>query len=108
MDGLCALMREGGLIPGLSTHMPETPVYADKSRLDVETYIQINNSMEFLMQSEVDWVARCIQNAQKRVITIKPMAAGQLRPLQGLTFVWNAIRPRDMVCARCMTPKEAE
>jgi hypothetical protein len=107
MDGLCALMRERGLIPGLSTHMPETPVYADESGLDVETYIQIYNSMGFLMQIEVDWVARCIQNAQKPVITIKPMASGQLRPLQGLTFVWNTIRQQDMVCAGCMTPKEA-
>jgi hypothetical protein len=35
------------------------------------------------------------------------MAAGQLRPLQGLTFVWNTIRPQDMVTVGTMTPKEA-
>ena len=40
-------------------------------------------------------------------MTIKPMAAGQLRPFQALTFVWNTIRPQDMVTVGTMTPKEA-
>ena len=107
MDGLCRKIRERGMIPGLSTHMPETPVYADETNLDVETYIQIYNSMGFLMQIEVDWVQRSIQNAKKPVMTIKPLAAGQLRPLQGLTFVWNTIRPQDMVTIGTLTPGEA-
>jgi hypothetical protein len=107
MDGLCRKIRERGMIPGLSTHMPETIVYADETGLDVETYIQIYNSMGFLMQVEVDWVLNVIKTAKKPVMTIKPMAAGQLRPLQGLTFVWNTIRPQDMVTVGTMTPKEA-
>jgi hypothetical protein len=108
MDTLCRRIRAHGMIPGLSTHMPETLIYADETNLDVATYIQIYNSMGFLMQIEVDWVMRSIQNARHPVITIKPMASGQLRPLQGLTFVWNTIRPQDMVCAGCMTPDEAK
>ena len=107
MDGLCRKIRDRGMIPGLSTHMPETPVYADETNLDVETYIQIYNSMGFLMQIEVDWVQQSIQNAKKPVMTIKPLAAGQLRPLQGLTFVWNTIRPQDMVTIGTLTPLEA-
>ena len=69
MDGLCQKIRKHGMIPGLSTHMPEVPVYADETNLDVETYIQIYNSMGFLMQVEVDWVQRSIQNARKPVMT---------------------------------------
>ena len=41
-------------------------------------------------------------------MTIKPFAAGQVRPLQGLTFVWNTIRPQDMVTVGTMSPREAE
>ena len=41
-------------------------------------------------------------------MTIKPFAAGQIRPLQGLTFVWNSIRPIDMVTVGTMSPREAE
>lgn len=108
MDRLCGLIRDRGIVPGLSTHTPETIVYADETGLDIETYCQPFNSMGFLMHMEVDWVARIIQEAGKPVIAIKPMAAGQLRPLQALTFCWNAIRERDMVCVGTMAPEEAE
>jgi hypothetical protein len=107
MDQICAAIREYGMIPGLSTHMPESVTYADESDLDVETYIQIYNSYGFMMQVEVDWVQRIITGAKKPVMTIKPLAAGHLRPLQGLTFVWNTIRPQDMVTIGCMSPREA-
>jgi hypothetical protein len=108
MDTMCKMIRDRGMIPGLSTHMPESIIYADESGLDVESYISIFNSMGFLMPIEVDWVANVIQGAKKPVMTIKPMAAGQLRPLQGLTFAWNTIRPQDMVAVGAMTPDEAE
>ncbi len=105
---LCKLIRERGMIPGLSTHMPEAIIYADETKLDVETYIAIYNSMGFLMHVEVDWISKVIQNAKKPVMTIKPMAAGQLRPFQALNFVWNTIRPQDMVTVGTMTPDEAK
>jgi hypothetical protein len=107
MDLLCELIRERGMIPGLSTHMPESIVFADESGLDVETYIQPFNPMGYLMQLEVDWIARIIHTADKPVITIKGMAAGQLRPFQAMTFCWNAIRDRDMITVGTMAPEEA-
>lgn len=100
-------IRERNMIPGLSTHMPETIVYADETGIDVETYISLYNSMGFLMQVEVDWIANVIRNARKPVMTIKPLAAGQLRPFQGLNFVWNTLRPQDLVTIGTMTPDEA-
>ncbi|HOX06731.1 MAG TPA: hypothetical protein PK280_10030 [Planctomycetota bacterium] len=108
MPELCRMIRERGMIPGLSTHMPESIVYADESGLDVETYISIYNSMGFLMQLEVDWTAQIIAKARKPVMTIKPMAAGQLRPFQGLSFVWSTLRPQDLVTVGTMTPAEAQ
>jgi hypothetical protein len=107
-DTLCRLIRERGMIPGLSTHAPESVVYADETELDVATYIQIFNALGFLMQVEVDWVAQIIRHAKKPVITIKPMAASQLRPFQALTFSWNAIRDCDMVTVGTMSPEEAQ
>jgi hypothetical protein len=106
MNVLCRLIRQRGMVPGLSSHAPETIVYADETGLDVETYISIYNSMGFLMQVEVDWVANVIREAKKPVMTIKPMAAGQLRPFQGLSFVWNTIRDQDMVTVGTMSPRE--
>ena len=79
MDKICQMIRARGMIPGLSTHMPESVTYADESGLDVETYIQIYNSMGFLMQVEVDWVATgghtvpdLLKRVDKDVIAKKP------------------------------------
>ena len=107
MDRYCVMMRERGMIPGLSTHMPETPVYADESGLDVATYIQIYNSAGFLMQIEVDWVHRMIWQRARPVIAIKPLAAGKVPPLVGLAFNWSTLRDCDMVCVGTSTPDEA-
>lgn len=107
IDKYTKLIREYGMIPGLSTHMPETVVYADRAGADVETYIQIYNAAGFLMQVEADWIQRIITNAQKPVMTIKPLAAGKLLPIVGMAFVWNTIRPQDMVTIGTTTPDEA-
>ena len=101
------MIRERGMIPGLSCHMPEAVVLADKMDADVETYIQIYNAAGFLMQVEADWVMRVITNAKKPVMTIKPLAAGKLLPVVGLAFAWNTIRPQDMVTIGTTTPDEA-
>ena len=108
MAPVCKMIRERGMIPGLSTHMPESIIYADETNLDVATYISLYNSMGFLMQVEVDWIAHVIRNAKKPVMTIKPMAAGQLRPFQAFHFVWTTLREIDMVTVGTMTPREAE
>ncbi|MBE6725266.1 MAG: hypothetical protein E7576_08780 [Ruminococcaceae bacterium] len=102
-----AMIRDEGLLPGLSAHMPEVVQYADSNGYDVETYIQIFNCMGFLMQVEVENVARIIWNAKHPVMTIKPMAAGRTTPYIGLTFSWNAIRECDMVTVGTNSPREA-
>ena len=107
MDKFCRMIREAGMIPGLSTHMPEAPVYADESGLDVATYIHIYNAIGFLMLIEVDWAHRMIWQCQKPVITIKPLAVNRLLPLVGLAFNWSTIRDQDMVCIGTSTPDEA-
>jgi hypothetical protein len=107
LDRYTGMIRERGMIPGLSTHMPEAVIYADAMGADVETYIQIYNAAGFLMQVEADWVMRVIRQAQKPVMTIKPFAAGKLLPVVGLAFVWNTIRDQDMVTVGTTTPDEA-
>lgn len=107
MDKFCKMIRQRGMLPGLSTHLPESIVYADESGLDVATYISIYNAAGFLMPIEVDWVHRTIWNAKHPVLTIKSMAAGRLLPLVGLGFSWGTLREQDMVTVGTMTPDEA-
>ena len=102
-----SMIRECDMIPGLSAHMPEIVIFSDKNEYDVETYIQIYNSMGYLMQVEIETVHQIIHNAKKPVITIKPLAAGRQTPLVGLNFSFNTLRPCDMVTIGCLTPAEA-
>lgn len=107
LDVYTRMMRERAMIPGLSTHMPETVPYADRQGADIATYIQIYNAAGFLMQVEADWVMKIIHAAKHPVLTIKPLAAGRLLPAVGLSFAWSTIRAQDMVCVGTTTPDEA-
>ena len=100
------MIRDAGMIPGLSAHMPEIIQYTDQNGYDVETYIQIYNCMGFLMQVEIESVSKIIHNAKKPVIAIKPCAAGRTTPYVGLNFVYNTIREQDMVSIGCYDTKE--
>jgi len=101
------MIREYGMIPGLSAHMPELIVYSDEQGYDVETYIQIYNCMGYMMQVEIEYIHKVIWNAKKPVMTIKSMAAGRVTPFVGLSFSYATIRPCDMVTVGCFTPDEA-
>jgi len=100
------MIRQAGLIPGLSAHMPEVVQYSDLNGYDVETYLQIFNCLGFLMQVEVESVIKIIHEAKKPVMTIKPMAAGRTTPYVGLTFNWSVLRPKDMVTVGCINEHE--
>ena len=102
-----SMIRDHGMIPGLSAHMPELIVYSDLNEYDVQTYVQLYNCMGFLMQVEVEYIHKVIWNAKKPVMTIKPMAAGRVTPFVGLNFSWNTLRPCDLVTVGCLTPEEA-
>ncbi len=106
---LCLQMvRQAGMIPGLSSHTPQAIVCADACGADVESYIQPYNAAGFLCQVETDWIRKIILQAKKPVMTIKPLAAGRILPPTGLTFVWNSIRPCDLVTIGVVSPYEAE
>ncbi len=106
LDDYTDMIRQEGMIPGLSAHMPELITYSDDNGYDVETYIQIYNCMGFMMQVEIETVAAIIHTAKKPVMTIKPMAAGRTTPYVGLNFSWSTIRPCDMVTVGCTHPDE--
>ena len=102
------MIRQHGMVPGLSAHMPELILYSDANGYDVQTYIQIYNCAGFLMQVEVEGVRAIIENAKKPVMTIKSMAAGRVSPYVGLSFSFATLRPCDMVTVGAHTPEEVD
>ena len=100
------MIRDCGMIPGLSAHMPELIVYSDAQGYDVETYVQIYNCLGYMMQVEIEYIHSVIWNAKKPVMTIKSMAAGRVTPFVGLTFSFATLRECDMVTVGCFHPGE--
>jgi len=101
-----SMIRDAGMIPGLSAHIPEVVLFSDRNGYDVETYIQPYNCLGFLLHTEIENISYIINNASKPVMIIKALAAGRCTPYVGLNFVWSTIRERDMVTVGAHTPEE--
>lgn len=101
-------IRSLGMVPGLSTHRPETILVGDSAGYDVETYVQPFNLAGFLCAVETDWIANIIRSTPKPVVCIKPLAAGRVMPEPGLGFVFRNNKPVDPVAVGFLSPEEAE
>ena len=100
-------IRRRGMIPGWSTHRPETVVTSDRAGYDVAGYVQILNPIGFLCAVETDWERNIIRNAEHPVVSIKPLGAGRVMPPTGLGFVYSNIKPVDTVAIGMMSVEEA-
>jgi len=107
-EEICARTRELGMIPGFSTHRPETVTVGDRAGYDIETYIQIYNSIGFLCAVETDWECSVINGTQKPIICIKPLGAGRIMPPTGFLFVYNTIKPIDTVACGFTSSEEVD
>ena len=100
-------IRKRGMIPGWSTHRPETVIVSDHNGYDAEGYVQILNSIGFLCALETDWEASIIRGTPKPVVSIKPLGAGRIMPPTGFNFVYSNIKPIDTVAIGMMSVEEA-
>ncbi|MEW6355862.1 MAG: hypothetical protein AB1696_06040 [Planctomycetota bacterium] len=108
LEEITKMVRDLGMIPGVSTHRPETPRVCDKAGYDVETYVQIINVLGFLCHVETPWQSSVIRGAKKPCICIKPLAAGRVTPHEGLPYVYSVIAPKDTVAVGFLSPEEVE
>jgi hypothetical protein len=106
-EEVIAFIQSQGMRAGWSTHRPEAVTVSDRAGYDVDVYIQIYNSDGFLCQVETDWVQRVITNTPKPVLCIKPLGAGRIMPPTGLSFVYNTIKPIDVVAIGLLSTEEA-
>ena len=96
-----------GMIPGWSTHRPETVAISDSANYPVAGYVQIFNSIGFLCAIETDWQRNVIRNAAKPVVSIKPLGAGRIMPPTGFQYVYSNIKPVDTVAIGLLSVEEA-
>ncbi len=101
-------IRKRGMIPGWSTHRPETVTVSDRAGYDVAGYVQIFNAIGFLCAIETDWQRGVIRGTPKPVVSIKPLGAGRVMPPTGLGFAYSNIKPIDTVAIGMMSLEEAK
>ena len=103
-----AYIRERGMIPGWSTHRPETVVVSDRAGYDCAGYVQMFNSIGFLCPVETDWMRNIIRGTDKPIVSIKPLGAGRIMPPTGLAFVYSNVKPIDTVAIGMLSVEEAK
>lgn len=108
IEELLSLIREGGMIPGLSTHRPDTLPSAEAGGYDVECYILPLNVAGFLCAVETNWQAQIIRQTPKPVMIIKPLASGRLMPYEALSYVLANSKPNDLIAIGFMNKEEVE
>ncbi len=94
---IAAVIRDKGMIPGLSTHYHETISICDQQNYDASLITQPLNTVNFMANLEVNELVQKIQHTKRQILAIKPLAAGRVLPEVGLTYCLNVIKPNDFV-----------
>jgi len=96
-----AYIRDKHMIPGLSTHYIESIEAAEKNKYDTPLIIQPLNKIGFESDCAPDLLTKKIQETKIKILSIKPMAAGRIKPQEGLPWVVERIKKDDLIAVGC-------
>ncbi|MBN2153567.1 MAG: hypothetical protein JW839_19080 [Candidatus Lokiarchaeota archaeon] len=94
---IAARIRDLKMVPGLSTHYVETLKAVEDNGYDAPVVVQPHNKIGFESDTDPDTLTRRIKETRLQVINIKPMAAGRLRPREGIEWCLQRIKPVDFL-----------
>lgn len=84
------VMRDYGAIEALSTHRPgSTLPWLKEVDLPVEIVLTPLNRLGYAMEPSFERSLEAIEECRQRIIAIKPLAAGRLRPQEAFGFVYR-------------------
>lgn len=100
-----APLREQGLVTGIATHRPGMTIPRVEARDDVDIILCPLNKTGRFMKPSAESSLRAIEATSKRVIAMKPLAAGDLAPDEGLPYLAGKVVGLAVGIVSC---KEAE
>ena len=78
-------IRTVGASPAAATHYPgETIPELDRAGFELEAYLAPLNTIGYAMEPDYERTLAALEQTDKRVIAIKPLAAGRLKPTPAL------------------------
>lgn len=85
IPGWIKQIRAAGASPAAATHCPgETIPELDRAGLELEAYLAPLNTIGYAMVPDYESTLAALERTDKRVIAIKPLAAGRLTPTPAL------------------------
>lgn len=97
VEPLLERVRDLGMVPLLSTHSHEVPSIIEKQGYDVSLVIQPLNLKGYMSNTTPDQLIEDINNTNIQILGIKPMAAGRIRPRDGIPFALKNIKENDLL-----------
>ncbi|MBD3350369.1 MAG: hypothetical protein GF364_02680 [Candidatus Lokiarchaeota archaeon] len=94
---IAAHIRDGRMIPGLSTHYIESILAVEKHNYDAPLIIQPLNLKGYQSNVDPKRLVQVIKDTNLQILNIKPMAAGRLKPHPAFEFCLNNIKISDFM-----------
>ncbi len=90
-------IRDKGMIPMISSHYIEVLEAVDKNNYDAALIIQPLNKKGYQSDTTPEKLIEKIQSTSQRILNIKPMAAGRIKPQEGLEVCLKNIKEDDLL-----------
>jgi hypothetical protein len=82
-----ANLREQGLVTGIATHRPGMTIPRVEEMEEVALILSPFNKLGKFMDPSVDSALQALESTSKAIMAMKPLAAGRLRPQEGLSYL---------------------
>jgi len=87
-----SIAREYGATAGLATHRPGVTIpWIEEAGIPVEVILSPLNRLGYAMEPDFERSLEGIKSCSRRVVAIKPLAAGRLSPTAGFEFVYRYV-----------------
>lgn len=100
-----APLRGKGIVTGIATHRPGLTIPNVEDLEEVEVILCPFNKLGRFMEPSFQSTLKAIENSSKKIIAIKPLAAGRLSAEEGLSYLSHKV---DGVAVGIASKKEAE
>jgi hypothetical protein len=84
-------LRERGLVTGIATHRPGMTIPRVEEIEEVEIILCPLNKAGMFMEPSVESTLQAIGSSSKRIMAMKPLAAGRLSPQEGLSYISDKV-----------------
>jgi len=84
-------LKERGLVTGIATHRPGMTIPRVEEMEEVEIILCPLNKVGRFMEPSVESTLQAIEGSSKKIVAIKPLAAGSLSPEEGLSYISDKV-----------------